>query len=100
MTANKRFDALCERFEAGWNRGETPAIEAFLVGFAGGDRFRLLVKLIAIDLAHRWERQAAALSSTASPNPSSDAADSQLPPRPNENSAPMTGAQRASHDGI
>jgi serine/threonine-protein kinase len=46
----RRIDDVCDRFESAWRRGERPALEAYLDGFAGAARAQLLRGLLALDL--------------------------------------------------
>ncbi len=54
-----KFESLIERFEAAWQRGETPSIRAFLPS-DGSDRNAVLRELVQIDLERRRKRGEAA----------------------------------------
>ncbi len=46
----QRIDEACDRFETAWRGGTRPDLEAFLAGFDGLERDRLLRELLAIEL--------------------------------------------------
>ena len=50
ITAWRRIDEVCLRFEAAWREGGRPKMLPFLVGFSGPERSRLFQELLAIDL--------------------------------------------------
>ncbi len=54
-----KFESLIERFEAAWQRGDTPSIRAFLPSDAA-ERHAVLRELVEIDLERRRKRGEAA----------------------------------------
>jgi serine/threonine protein kinase len=58
LEAQRRIDAVCERFEKAWQMGQEPRprIEDFLGGFDGAEREALLRELLRVELACRLAR--------------------------------------------
>lgn len=50
--SSSAFESVIDRFEAAWQRGQTPKMESFLED-AGSDRTALLGELVLIDLEYR-----------------------------------------------
>jgi serine/threonine protein kinase/tetratricopeptide (TPR) repeat protein len=71
------FNVVLDSFESEWRSGRAPSIKQFSsqVGprASAGNRRRMLIELVAVDLWHRWERGAESPDS---------AADDGLPPQP------------------
>jgi eukaryotic-like serine/threonine-protein kinase len=53
LSVGRRLDAVCLRFEAAWQAGRPPRIEALLDGVPPDERPALLRELVALDLAYR-----------------------------------------------
>jgi hypothetical protein len=53
LSRAQRVDAACVRFEAAWQAGQQPAVEAYLGGVREEDRPALLRELLALELAYR-----------------------------------------------
>src|SRR5262249_56891412 len=53
LSAERRLDGVCLRFEAAWQAGRRPDIESLLNDVPPGDRPALLRELIALDLVYR-----------------------------------------------
>jgi len=51
LALKRAIDALCDRFEEAWARGERPSIESYLGSFAVADRPQLFRELLASELA-------------------------------------------------
>ncbi len=51
LALKRAIDALCDRFEEAWARGERPSIESYLASFSPADRPQLFRELLASDLA-------------------------------------------------
>jgi WD40 repeat protein/serine/threonine protein kinase/tetratricopeptide (TPR) repeat protein len=49
----RRVDGVCDRFEAAWQAGQRPPIEAYLDDFTSDDRALLLRELLGLELAYR-----------------------------------------------
>ncbi|MBI1915434.1 MAG: serine/threonine protein kinase [Planctomycetes bacterium] len=56
LSAAKRIDEVCVRFEAVWNEGQAPRIEDFLGDLEGGEREALLCQLLRVELDLRLQR--------------------------------------------
>jgi WD40 repeat protein/tRNA A-37 threonylcarbamoyl transferase component Bud32 len=55
----ERIDDLVDRFEDAWQAGTSSTIEDFLTGLTGGEKDahrQLLIELVVIDMANRWQR--------------------------------------------
>jgi serine/threonine-protein kinase len=52
----RRIDEACDRFEAAWRGGSSPAIEEYLDGWAGPARRELLRELVGLDADYRRRR--------------------------------------------
>jgi WD40 repeat protein len=57
--AYERREAIIQRFEDAWQRGERPAIETYLAG-AAAERQGLLLELVHVELELRWKAAEAA----------------------------------------
>jgi WD40 repeat protein/tetratricopeptide (TPR) repeat protein len=53
LDQKRQVDQICDRFEAAWNTGEQPAIEAYLAGVTGPLPSVLLRELICLDAYYR-----------------------------------------------
>jgi serine/threonine protein kinase/WD40 repeat protein len=52
-SAYRRVDAVCNRFEEAWKRGQRPRLEDYLKDAAGRERSVLLVELLIIEILYR-----------------------------------------------
>jgi serine/threonine-protein kinase len=53
LSAERRLDGVCLRFEAAWQAGQRPLIEPYLNDVPPGERPALLRELVALDLVYR-----------------------------------------------
>lgn len=56
MTRVRRFDRVCDEFEAAWRAGETPQLEDFLARVAEDLSPELFGELLALELGYRSDR--------------------------------------------
>src|SRR5260370_28359862 len=56
MAVAQRIDAVCMRFEAGWQAGTMARLEDFLGEAAGAERHELLRELLRVELDWRQQR--------------------------------------------
>src|SRR5262249_35356294 len=55
LSVDERIDEVCTRFEAAWQAGQGPRIEAFLGGVDGAECEALLRQLLRIELEYRCQ---------------------------------------------
>jgi serine/threonine protein kinase len=53
LSAERRVDELCRRFEDAWKTGGRPRLEDFAAGSAGAERLALVRELIRLDVSYR-----------------------------------------------
>jgi serine/threonine protein kinase/lipopolysaccharide biosynthesis regulator YciM len=53
LSAERRVDETCRRFEGAWKAGPRPRLEDFLGDSGGGERLTLLRELIRLDVSYR-----------------------------------------------
>ena len=56
LDVERRIDAVCMRFEVGWQAGTSPRLEDFLGETAGPERHELLRELLRVELDWRQQR--------------------------------------------